>query len=130
MPRLVIPGRLPGLNDAFAAARAYGRNPKANPEARLRKQYEGQIILIAKGQLKRWRAHGKVRLRYTFYEKNRCRDMDNVAGYAHKLIQDALINARRRWYQVTFDCGIKECFFVDVEPTPLIKDAKLHYKGM
>ena len=91
MPRLVIPGRLPGLNDAFAAARAYGRNPKANPEARLRKQYEGQIILIAKGQLKRWRAHGKVRLRYTFYEKNRCRDMDNVAGYAHKLIQDALV---------------------------------------
>ena len=35
-----------------------------------------------------------------------------------------------RWYQVTFDCGIKEWFFMDVEPTPLIKDAKLHYKGM
>lgn len=28
------------------------------------------------------------------------------------------INARRRWYQVTFDIGIRECFFVDVEPTP------------
>ena len=29
------------------------------------------------------------------------------------------INARRRWYQVTFDCGIKECFFVDVPPEKL-----------
>ncbi len=34
-----------------------------------------------------------------------------------------------RWYQVTFDNGIKEWFFFDVEPTPLIPDAKLHYKG-
>lgn len=39
------------------------------------------------------------------------------------------IHPSGRWYQVTFDNGIRECFFVDVEPTPLIRDAKLHYKG-
>lgn len=26
------------------------------------------------------------------------------------------IHPSRRWYQVTFDIGIKECFFADVEP--------------
>jgi hypothetical protein len=33
-----------------------------------------------------------------------------------------------RWYQVTFDCGVKECFFFDVRPTPLIKDKAQHYR--
>ena len=28
------------------------------------------------------------------------------------------IHPSGRWYQVTFDNGVKECFFVDVEPTP------------
>lgn len=32
------------------------------------------------------------------------------------------INHHRRWYQVTFDCGIKECFFFDVEPAAVEKD--------
>jgi len=32
-----------------------------------------------------------------------------------------------RWYQVTFDNGIKECFFVDVEPTPLAQDRGRHH---
>lgn len=25
----------------------------------------------------------------------------------------------KRWYQVTFDCGVKECFFREVDPAPL-----------
>ena len=28
------------------------------------------------------------------------------------------VHPRGRWYQVTFDIGIRECFFYDVEPTP------------
>ena len=31
-----------------------------------------------------------------------------------------------RWYQVTFDNGVKECFFCDAEPTPLIRERKAH----
>lgn len=34
--------------------------------------------------------------------------------------------SRKGWYQVTFDNGVKECFFLDVEPTPLIKDRGGH----
>ena len=37
------------------------------------------------------------------------------------------IHPSGRWYQVTFDNGIKECFFVDVEPTPLAQDRGLHH---
>jgi len=29
------------------------------------------------------------------------------------------IHPSGRWYQVTFDNGVKECFFVDVEPEKL-----------
>lgn len=31
-----------------------------------------------------------------------------------------------RWYQVTFDVGIKECFFVDPDPTPILRDGNHH----
>lgn len=34
--------------------------------------------------------------------------------------------SRQGWYQVTFDNGLKECFFLGVEPTPLIKDRGGH----
>ena len=32
-----------------------------------------------------------------------------------------------RWYQVTFDCGSKECFFVDVEPEDLPREYPIKY---
>ena len=90
--RFVIYGRLPGINEAFNAARQ-NRNPKSNAEARMRRQYEDNIIIQARRDLKRWRASGKVILHYVFFEKNRCRDLDNISGYAHKLVQDALVKA-------------------------------------
>lgn len=33
-----------------------------------------------------------VELLYTFYEKDTRRDLDNISGFAHKVIQDALVN--------------------------------------
>lgn len=39
------------------------------------------------------------------------------------------IHPAGRWYQVTFDNGIKECFFFDVEPTPKKREWKLHLKA-
>lgn len=39
------------------------------------------------------------------------------------------IHPSGRWYQVTFDNGIRECFFFDVEPTPLVREWKLHLKA-
>ena len=84
--RFTIPGRLPGLNEAFEAAR---RNKYV--EAKTRREYESLIIYSAKRGLKKWRAKGPVVLHYTFVEPNRRRDKDNIAGYACKLIQDSLV---------------------------------------
>lgn len=88
MKKLIILGRLPGLNEAFEAAR---RNKHI--EANTRREYENLIIYSAKRSLRGWKPSGPVILHYTFYEPNRRRDKDNVAGYAMKLIQDALVKA-------------------------------------
>lgn len=91
--KFTIHGRLPGINEAFNAARTTGRGARSNAEARMRREYEDYIIIQARRDLRRWRAKGRVILHYTFYEKNRCRDLDNISGYAHKLVQDALVKA-------------------------------------
>lgn len=88
MKKMMIPGRLPGLNEAFGAARR-GKYI----EAKLRNQYESLIIYCAKRDLYRWKPKGPVILHYHFFEENKRRDKDNVVGYAMKLIQDSLVKA-------------------------------------
>lgn len=73
MRKLVIPGRLPGLNEAFDAAR---RNKHV--EAKTRSQCETLIMWAARGCLNGWKAKGPVILHYTFVEDSRRRDKDNV----------------------------------------------------
>ena len=86
--KFVINGRLPGLNEAINAARTDGRL-----ENRMRKENEQTIQWCARAGLKKWKPELPVMIRYTFYEKDKRRDKDNVAGYAVKLIQDALVRA-------------------------------------
>ena len=86
--KLLIPGRLPGLNEAFGAARR-GKYI----EAKLRNQYEALIIYCAKRCFNGWKPNGKVFLHYHFFEQDRRRDKDNIAGYGMKLIQDSLVKA-------------------------------------
>ena len=88
MKKLVIPGRLPGLNEAFNAART-----NRHIEANQRRAFENHIVWCAKRCLNGWRPKGAVILHYTFYEPNKRRDKDNVASYAMKLTQDALVKA-------------------------------------
>lgn len=88
MKKLVIPGRLPGMNEAFEAART-----NRHIEAKTRHDFENFIILCSKRCLNGWKPKGPVVLHYTFVEPNRRRDKDNVAGYAMKLIQDSLVKA-------------------------------------
>lgn len=88
MKKLVIPGRLPGLNEAFNAART-----NKHIEAKTRHEYENLIVWSAKRCLNGWRPSGPVILHYTFFEPNKRRDKDNIAGYAMKLIQDSLVKA-------------------------------------
>ena len=76
------------MNDAFTAART-----NRHIEAKTRRQYEQFIIWSVKRCLGGWKATRPVILHYTFYERDRRRDKDNVAGYAMKLIQDSLVKA-------------------------------------
>lgn len=89
MPKLVIPGRLPGLNEYIEAER---RNKyKA---AQIKREAENIVMLCARQQLRGWKARGPVMMFYLWVEKDRRRDKDNVSGYGRKIIQDALVKAK------------------------------------
>ena len=53
---------------------------------------------------------------YRFYEKNKRRDLDNISGFAHKVIQDALVKngilENDGWANIT---GFDDNFFIDKE---------------
>ncbi len=85
--KLVIPGRLPGLNEYIAAERA-----SRFKAASMKRENETLVLLAAKKSLRKWRQTDKpVMMRYTWYELNRKRDMDNISSYGRKVIQDALV---------------------------------------
>lgn len=58
----------------------------------------------------------RCRIQYTFFEPNRRRDMDNISGFAHKVIQDALVEegilANDGWSEIS---GYTDSFEVDKE---------------
>lgn len=85
--KLRIPGRLPGLNEYIAAERT-----SRFKAASMKRENETLVLLAAKKSLRKWRQSDKpVMMRYTWYELNRKRDMDNVSSYGRKVIQDALV---------------------------------------
>ncbi|MFQ7810742.1 MAG: RusA family crossover junction endodeoxyribonuclease [Dialister invisus] len=84
--RLLIPGRLPCMNDLIAANRL---NKYAG--AGVKKKTQRQIILILQPQVQVQgkRFTEKVNIRIEYYEKDMRRDEDNVMSAA-KFILDAL----------------------------------------
>lgn len=83
----VIDGRLKGMND-YTSAQRINRYKGAGMKAREQKKVEVAIMQ----QLRGVHITSPVRLHYIYYELNRRRDLDNVAGFAHKVIQDALVS--------------------------------------
>lgn len=84
--QLVIRGKLPGLNEYTAAQRT--------------NQYKGAKMKADAQELVKWSIYSQMRglhitkpvfLLFKFYEKDRRRDHDNVSSFAHKVIQDALV---------------------------------------
>jgi Holliday junction resolvase RusA-like endonuclease len=55
-----------------------------------------------------------VYLMYTFYEPNKKRDLDNISGFAHKVIQDALVESgvlhNDSWHYIV---GFSDDFKID-----------------
>lgn len=83
---LTIPGRLPGMNEYTDACRT---NPQKG--GRMKRDHQTAIAWQIMAQMRRCKFQGPVFLLYRFYEKDRRRDKDNVSGFAHKVIQDALV---------------------------------------
>ena len=108
---LTIPGRLPGLNE-------YTDTCRTNPQKGNRMKQEAQTAIMWQimAQMRRCRFEGPVFLLFTFYERDRRRDKDNVSSFARKVIQDALVKAGTLeddgWDHVT---GYLDRFEVDSE---------------
>lgn len=85
--RLIIPGRLPGLNE-------YIRSERGNryAAAKLKRETEELIAWSIKRCLGGVIFTRPVRMRYHWYEPNTRRDKDNIA-FGRKFIQDALAKA-------------------------------------
>lgn len=87
MYKLIIPGILPGLNEYINAER---RNKYE--AAAMKKQCEHIVIAEAKRQI-RHKIKTPVIMRYSWIEKNRRRDKDNISSFGRKVIQDGLVKA-------------------------------------
>ncbi len=86
--KLIMPGRLPGLNDYIAAERA-NRHKGAKMKAD-----SGNIVAAAIRQcLRGVRIEKPVFMEYLWIEPNRRRDKDNISSFGRKVIQDSLVDA-------------------------------------
>lgn len=84
--RFTIAGRLPGMNEFISANRTHPVKGH-----RMKRDSQGLVISTAACQLGKLHIRRPVRINYRFYEPNRKRDLDNIAGFAHKVVQDALV---------------------------------------
>lgn len=108
--KLVIPGKLPGLNEYTTAERTHRQKA-----ARIKSQVQEDISWCIKRQLKKTKFDKPVHMAYTWIEPNRYRDKDNIA-FAKKFIQDALVRngvlKNDGWKEID---GFSDSFEVDRE---------------
>ncbi len=106
---LIIPGRLDNLNDYISAERTNrykGAKLKANGES---------IVCCAIRQcMKNIHIKAPVFMEYSWYEKDKRRDLDNISSFGRKVIQDALVHAgvlqNDGWKEIV---GFSDSFHVD-----------------
>jgi len=114
--KLILKGTLPGLNDYLRAERSFTRRGGKGHSCGNDMKQECQMLICnaIRLQLKRLRIHNPVFIKYKFYEPNRKRDLDNIAGVAHKFVQDSLVKCgvleNDGWDNIT---GFSDQFFLD-----------------
>lgn len=119
--KFTIHDRLPGINEYTAQQRAnkYGGNLMK------RHAQKGVEAEIRAAKLKPVKS--PVTILYTFYEPNKRRDKDNIAGFAHKVIQDALVSCGilkdDAWDYIT---GYEDRFGIDKKHPHI--DVELRYE--
>ena len=106
-----IDGTLPNLNEYIDANRVMIRHAghcfsKGNE---LKQSTQNYVQTCIKRDLKGVAIENPINIIYCFYEPNRRRDKDNVAAFAMKVIQDALVKegviANDGWKNInSFEC--------------------------
>lgn len=86
--KLVINGRLPGLNEYIEAERKHRQ-----AGAKVKRDAEEIVLWSAKASL-RGKIPTPVIMHYLWIEPNRKRDKDNVSSFGRKVIQDALVKGK------------------------------------
>ena len=86
--KIVIPFTLPGLNDYVNAERANRQKGAA-----FKKKWQNDVALVIKRQV-RGKLKEPVVMRYTWFERDKRRDKDNVSAFGRKVIQDALVQIK------------------------------------
>lgn len=106
---LVIPTRLNNLNDYITADRT-NRYKGAAMKAR----NEALVKVAIKQQMRSIRIERPVYMEYTWYERNKRRDLDNISSFGRKVIQDALVQTsvlvNDGWNEIV---GFSDQFYVD-----------------
>ena len=87
---LWVPGPLPGMNELIAAAK--GSRGRGVAYSRLKKQWTDVVVGLAQSQ-KVPAFPGRVVIEWTWHERDRRRDPDNVAAGGRKLVLDGLVKA-------------------------------------
>ncbi len=86
---LWVPGPLPGMNELIAAAK--GSRGTGRGYSRIKRQWTETVWALAKA--KRLPKFERARFVFTWVEKHRRRDPDNIAAGGRKLILDGLVKA-------------------------------------
>ena len=85
---LTIPGTLNNLNDYISAERT-----NRHKGARMKASNESIVVAAVWQCMRGIRIDKPVFMEYTWVEKNRRRDLDNISSFGRKVIQDALVAA-------------------------------------
>lgn len=85
--KLILPFTFPGLNDYIAAERSHRQKA-----AKMKRDWQNAVMLCIRSQ-RLPKFDGPVYMYYTWVEKDRRRDKDNIAAFGRKVIQDALVKA-------------------------------------
>lgn len=108
---LTIPGRLPGLNEYINASRSH-----AQEGGRFKKRCQELVCWHVLRCLHNRTIDRPVYLKFTWYEQDKRRDLDNVSSFGRKIIQDALVTSGvlhdDGWGYVV---GYSDKFYVDKE---------------
>ena len=107
--KFTIDGKLPSLNEFISKNRS---NPALGNKMKQENQIHIEYHIMR--DLHKVHIDKPVYLMYTFYEPNKKRDLDNISGFAHKVIQDALVESgvlhNDSWFYIV---GFSDDFKID-----------------